>query len=183
MKTKHILAITLSGLMLSGLFAFKVLTSSWNVSTKDAKISFAMPNGKHDGTLSGFDAKINFDALNPDKSSITASVDVSTIETGQSKLNGHLQTTDFFDAEHHPKISFTAESITKNETGFVATGKLIMRDSTHTVNIPFTFEEKDKQAWMKGTLDIFAGDYGVGKKSDKGSDRVVVTIEVPFTKE
>lgn len=183
MKIKHVLAISISGLLLSGLFAFKMLNSSWTISSKDAKISFTMPNGKHGGTVSGFDATIDFDAAHPELAAIKASVDVSSIETGEAKLNGHLMTTDFFDAEHHPKIYFTAEKITKNETGFLATGKLIMRDSTHIINIPFTFEQKEKQAWMKGTMDIFAGDYGIGKKSEKGSDRVVVTIEIPLTKE
>jgi len=32
-------------------------------------------------------------------------------------------------------------------------------------------------------MDIFAGDYGIGKKSEKGNDRVVIGIEVPVSEE
>ncbi|MEO5645168.1 MAG: YceI family protein [Bacteroidia bacterium] len=94
-----------------------------------------------------------------------------------------MQTADFFDAEQHPAITFTAEKITKNDSGFVATGKLAMRDSVHTINVPFKFINGEKTSSVVGTMDIFAGDYGIGKKSAAGNDRVLVTIEVPLTKE
>ena len=90
-----------------------------------------------------------------------------------------------FDAEHHPEIVFKANHVEKTDTGYVATGQLAMRDSVHTVSIPFTFkkDEKTKSAMISGKLDIFAGDYGVGKKSAAGNDRVVIWIEVPASQE
>jgi polyisoprenoid-binding protein YceI len=181
MKTKNIVAIAISGFVLSSVLAFKIVGSEWKVNSTDAKISFT--SGKHTGTISGLDATINFDPSSAKLGTIKASVNVPTITTGTEQLDHHLQTADFFDAANHPTITFTTESIEKNDSGFVATGTLAMRDSVHTIHIPFTFEQKEQTAIMKGTMDIFAGDYGVGKKSDKGSDRVVVSIEIPLMKE
>jgi polyisoprenoid-binding protein YceI len=183
MKIRSIITITIAGFIATGLVAFKVINSEWKATTENAHITFTMPNGKHSGTISGLETTINFDPMDPKFGSIKATVKVPTINTGTPQLDNHLQTADFFDAANHPVVTFTSDSISRNDSGFVAIGKLAMRDSIHTVRIPFVFADKEKTAMIKGSLDIFAGDYGVGKKSEKGSDRVVVSIEVPLTKE
>jgi polyisoprenoid-binding protein YceI len=183
MKISHKIILLSAGVLLAGLFSFKIINAAWKVNHKDAKITWTMPGGKHDGTISGLDATVVFDPAQLENGVIKATVEVKSIDAKNEKLNAHLQTADFFDAEKHPTISFTAEKITKTETGFVATGKLAMRDSVHTVDVPFEFVNGEKESTLKGTMDIFAGDYGVGKKSPAGNDRVVITIEVPMTKE
>ncbi|MCX6312335.1 MAG: YceI family protein [Bacteroidetes bacterium] len=181
MKIRNIIIIGISTFVLSSLFAFKLLSTSWNINANDAKISFIMPNGDKTGTISGLDATIDFDPTDIKLFTMKATVQVSTINTGIPKLNGHLQTPDFFDAANHPAISFTTESISKNDSGFVATGKLAMRDSVHTIDVPFTFVQNGKGAIIKGQMDFFSSDYGVAKKNEKKSDRVIVTIEIPLT--
>ncbi|MDQ3109563.1 MAG: YceI family protein, partial [Bacteroidota bacterium] len=183
MKISNKVILLSAGVLLVGLFSFKVIHAAWKVNHKDAKITWTMPNGKHDGTISGLDATVVFDPAELEKGIIKATVEVKSIDAKNPKLNGHLQTADFFDAEKHPVISFTSEKITKTDSGFVATGKLAMRDSVHTIDVPFTFVSGEKESTIKGTMDIFAGDYGVGKKSEKGNDRVLITIEVPMSKE
>lgn len=183
MKIQNKIILATTAFVLAGLFSFKMLAEAWKINQKEAKISWTMPNGNKSGTVSGLDATIEFDPAAAENGLIKATVQVNTIDAGIEKLNAHLQTPDFFDAANHPTISFTAEKISKNDTGFVATGKLAMRDSIHTIDIPFKFEKGETQSTMKGTMDIFAGDYGIGKKSPAGNDRVIITIEVPMVKE
>lgn len=184
MKTKSLIiagvAVALTGMLLS----FKVIHNSWNVAAKDAKITWNMPNGKHNGTFEGLVGTFEFDPMDPSKAVIKATVDVNTVKSDAGeKLDGHLKSADFFDAEKHPLIEFTAESVAKTDTGYIATGKLHLRDSIKTISVPFKFIQDGKKATFKGHMDIFAGDYGVGKKSDKGNDRVVIDIEVPVSEE
>ncbi len=183
MKTNIKIALLVSLLILTGIFSFKLLSTDWKINQLEAKVSWTMPMGDHSGTISGLDAKITFDPAEAEKGLIKATVEVKSIDAGNAKLNNHLLTADFFDATNHPLITFTAEKITKNDSGFVATGKLSIRDSIHTIDVPFKFLNGDKQSKLIGTMDIFSGDYGVGKKSSTGKDRVLITIEVPMIKE
>jgi polyisoprenoid-binding protein YceI len=183
MKKYTRIALFSAGILLAGLFSFKMLNAEWNVNKTAAVITWNMPNGKHSGTISELDATITFDPSQSDKGVIKATVKASSIDAGNPKLNDHLKTADFFDAANHPDITFLGESIEKNDSGFVATGKLTIRDSTHTVKVPFKFIKGEKESsTIKGTMDIFAGDYGLMKKSSEGNDRVVISIEVPMTK-
>lgn len=180
-RTLSILAVTIA--LGAAVSAFTFHNTTWTVNAKDAKINFTMPNGKHSGTVGGLNASFTFEPAHPELAVIKATVDVKELKSDNDKLTEHLMSVDFFDAANHPQITFTADKVTKNDSGFVATGKLAMRDSVKTVSIPFTFKQADKKAMVIGSLDIFAGDYGVGKKSEKGSDRVLVSIEMPVSQE
>ena len=184
MKTKTIILNSVLILATVGFYSFKLLSTAWTVNATDAKIAFDMPNGKHNGTIGNLTSTFQFDPMDPSKSVLVASVDVNSIKTDAGdRLDGHLQTADFFDAANHPKITFTSDSIMKTDSGFVAMGKLAMRDSIHPIKVPFAFVQDGNKATFKGSMDLFAGDYGVGKKSPNGNDRVVITIEVPVIKE
>ncbi|CAN5151715.1 YceI family protein [soil metagenome] len=169
--------------LLTGIFSFKILSENWKINQPDVKIFWSMPNGDKKGNISALEGTISFEPDAYEKGMITATVETKTIDAGIEKLNNHLLTADFFDAENHPKITFTSEKISRTDSGFVATGKLAMRDSIHTIEIPFQFMKTESQTILKGTMNIFAGDYGVGKKSPTGKDEVIITIEVPITKE
>lgn len=182
MKAKHIVLAAAALILAGGLYSFKKLSEGWAIDVKDAKVSFDMPNGKHSGTFEGLTSTFVFDPTDLSKSVIKASVEVNTVKTdGGEKLDEHLKSADFFDAANHPTISFTADSVVKNDSGFVAMGKLAMRDSIKPISVPFKFIQDGNKATFKGSMDIFAGDFGIGKKSEKGSDRCVISIEVPVS--
>lgn len=165
-----------------GIGAYHFMAPSWTIDAQKARIQFDLPDGGASGTVEGLTADVHFDPLQPAQSSITASVDVKSLTTKLDMRDKHLMSNDYFNAEKYPKITFTATGIEPSEKGFVANGKLQMRDSVHTISIPFTFEEKGDTAWFKGNFELFSGDYGVGKKSKSGKDRVVVKLEVPAVK-
>lgn len=184
MKAKNILIGAIAFAFAGALYSFKVVSSAWTVNVQDAKISWDMPNGKHNGTFSGLVSTFEFDPLDPTKSVIKASVDVNTVQTDAgAKLDEHLKSADFFDAANHPQITFAADSVMKTDTGFVAMGKLAIRDSIHNIAVPFKFVQDSGKATFIGRMDIFAGDYGIGKKSPAGNDRVVIDIEVPVAQQ
>jgi len=178
MKKRVLLFIAIATMLCS---AFTI-SMIWNVNDQEVVINFELPLQGTKGTLSGLKASIDFDQKNPTESKISASVDVKTLNTGDKKKDDHLLSADFFNAEKYPTISFTSTSIKANETGFLATGNLTMKDSTKSVEIPFTFSEDEHGATFKGTMTIFSGDYGVTKKNDSGKDKIVVNLSVPVKK-
>lgn len=58
------------------------------------------------------------------------SIDVDDEEQGQDKLEGHLLSADFFDAENHPTGTFEITSVTE---GVEQTEDLVMKDATHMI--------------------------------------------------
>ena len=181
MKTIKITLLAVAAVSLS-IYAWRAMAQPWVADTERAVITFDLPDGGASGSVKGLDASINFDPMNLTESSITATVDVKTLTTGIDMRDKHLMGNDYFDAEKHPKITFTATSIVPAENGFVANGKLSMRDSVRVLSIPFIFTEKGDSGMFKGSFSVYAGDYGVGKKSKGGKDKVVVSMEVPATR-
>ena len=155
----------------------------WKQISEEVKISFSVPARHHNGTISGLKTSIDFDPLDPRSSTISASVDVNTITTDHALLTHHLKTDDFFDAAHHPELKFSSDSILVSGDGFVAYGKLSMRDSVHAISIPFHFMKGENKSVFTGSFSLHAGDYGIGKKDEKGKDLVSISIEVPVVKE
>lgn len=159
------------------------ISSVWKVIDKDAvKIYWELSDGEHKGTFKGIDAEIDFDATNLAKSSIKASIQVKTIDTGDAGRDGHLLKPDFFDADKYPTITFVSKEIVAGEKGFIANGDLTMRDKTLPVSVPFEFNEKEGKASLIGTMTVKPYDFGVfkGKKSENAT--ATIKVEVPLTK-
>jgi polyisoprenoid-binding protein YceI len=84
--------------------------------------------GDVDGTLTVGDDLSTLDA--------TAVIDASTIDTGNDRRDGHLQSADFFDVAQHPEITFQSTEIRPAEDGgFVLVGDLTMRGVTRPVEL------------------------------------------------
>ncbi|TND05904.1 MAG: hypothetical protein FD123_3595 [Bacteroidetes bacterium] len=180
---KSLFILAASAGLLAGATAFTLFSNDWTPVTDQAKVSFEMPNEGTAGTLGGLKTTISFNPANPAESKIEATVDPSTINTGVEGKDTHIKSADFFDVAKYPTIRFVSEKVTATAAGFIATGKLTIKDSVKTVDIPFTFEPKgDNEGVFKGHMEIFYGDFGVNKKSKSGKDKVKITIEVPVKK-
>jgi polyisoprenoid-binding protein YceI len=151
---------------------------SLTVKSDEVRVEFLTVAQKTSGTVSGFEATINFNSDSPASSSISGTVDVSTLETGNNKRDNHLKSDDFFDAENHPKMSFESTSIEKTDEGYVMTGKLTIEDQTHEETITFTFSDNI----FRGEMTISMANYDLGmfskKKGDKSNATIKFTIPV-----
>lgn len=179
MKKLFLIPAVLLALVFS---AYTVATNTWKVNPEGVSIAFELPNEGTKGTMSGLEAKIDFNAKDPSKSTIVATVDAKTINTGNEQRDQHLRAPDFFNVEKFPTITFTSKEIVPSPEGFIAKGTLTMRDVTRDVEIPFTFEEKETEGIFKGKLSVFHGDYGVRTRSKTDKDKVDITISVPVKK-
>ena len=73
---------------------------------------------------------------NPLEARVEASVDVTSLDTGDAGRNGHLLSADFFDAEEHPTIDFVSTAARAEEGELYVDGDLTI----HGVTKPVTFE-------------------------------------------
>ena len=68
--------------------------------------------------------------------SLAGSATVASVDVKDEQLNGHLQTPDFFDAERHPEISFTATELHRNDDNSVeGSGELTIKGVTQPITL------------------------------------------------
>lgn len=73
-------------------------------------------------------------ALSGDTLAGTAAV--ASVDVKDEQLNGHLLTPDFFDAERHPQLSFTATGLHRLDDGRIrGTGELTIKGVTRPVEL------------------------------------------------
>lgn len=130
-------------------------------------------------------ASIDFDKKNLAAAKINAVVVVNSVKAGNEKLEAHLLSPDYFDAEKFPKISFVSTEVSAKDSWFIAKGKLTMKDSTKVIELPFTFTEASaSKAVFSGTMTINSADFGVMKANPNkpGMDKVIIYLNVPVSK-
>jgi len=130
------------------------------------------------------------------KSSVAATIDVSSIETRDAQRDGHLKSADFFDVEKFPTMTFksTSVKITGGGEGTV-TGDLTIRDVTKPV--VFNVEGPTapaKDPWgnlrvaVSATTKISRKEFGLvwNAALETGGvlvgDDVTITLDVQFVK-
>lgn len=123
------------------------------------------------GYFEEFDGKVIFDPDNPDGSSFDFTVEVDSINTGNSKRDGHLEGNEFFVAKKFPVMTFKSTNIKKVEGDqYIVEGTMTVKDVSKSVSVPFTFFgikqnpfDKDSEvAGFEARLAIDRLEYNVG---------------------
>jgi len=103
-----------------------------------------------------------------DDSSISVTIDVPSVTTGDAKRDGHLLSADFFDAEHFPQMTFRSTSIeARGGDRYAITGDLTIRDQTHSVTLDTEYLGSAKTPWgtqaagISATAEIDREDWGL----------------------
>lgn len=164
---------------------FSFSQNNWKVKNESAEIKFKIKNFGVwvEGSLGNLNAVINFDANNPEKGEINASVDVNTINTGISSRDNHLKKEEYFDAEKHPKITIKSSSILKEKDQFLLKGKLTIKGITKDISFPFVFGEVEGKAVFRAEFEINRIDFSVGTGGGPMGEKVKITLSVPVVRQ
>jgi polyisoprenoid-binding protein YceI len=110
----------------------------WNVDKAHTQVSFSI---RHlgvsfiRGDFKVADADLQIDEANPANSKLTASIDVGTLDTREPGRDGHLKTSDFFDVERYPFMTFQSKRVSSNNGKLTVTGDLTIKDVTREVEL------------------------------------------------
>ena len=120
----------------------------------------------------------------------TATIDASTISTGNSDRDGHLQSPDFFDVAQYPEITFTSTGVRPGEgSAFTLLGDLTMHGVTRPVELAAEYIGASSmmgtpKVGFTATGEINRQDFGLtwAQTNEAGeaivSDMVTMMIEV-----
>jgi polyisoprenoid-binding protein YceI len=131
---------------------------------------------KFDGVFKGLKTNIQFDENNLAGSKISATIDATTVNTGNGLRNKHAK--QGLDAAHFNTINFESTSISKTTTGFEAKGKLTIKNVTKEISLPFTFINKGSEGIFNGNFSVKPKDYSVEKSGTPNEIQIILSIPV-----
>ena len=138
------------------------VVGTWRLDPAHSEVAFTVKHlaiSKVRGRFENFDVTI-VTAENPAESTIEATIDVGSVNTGQEARDNHLRTSDFFLVEEHPHMTFTSTGIDIHGDDFTVTGDLKLRGVTQSVT-------------LKGELGgVITDDYGRVKAGATASTKI-----------
>jgi polyisoprenoid-binding protein YceI len=109
--------------------------------------------GTTHGKFTKFNGKIEIDRERPENSSVTARIDVSSIDTRITKRDDHLRSAEFFNVEKFPQITFKSRTVKRTgpQSGDIL-GDLTMhgvtRPTTLHVKLLTPIDETSRTRWV-----------------------------------
>ena len=187
----HIIAAAVAVIALS---SAAVANESYKFDQAHSTIGFSVHQflGTTHGKFTKFDGKIDIDREHPENSSVTARIDVRSIDTGIVKRDNHLRSPEFFAVEKYPEITFKSRSV--KQTGPQA-GDILGDLTMHGVTKPITLHvklltspnETKQTRWAVTTDPLKRRDFNLmfaqGAESVSGiSQTVSINIEIEATR-
>lgn len=115
------------------------LADAWNIDTAHTQSGFSVKHlviSSVKGDFGKTAGIVNLDDADVTKSTVEATIDVSSINTRIADRDTHLKSPDFFDAAKFPTISFKSTKVEKAGDGKLkVTGDLTMKGVTKAVTL------------------------------------------------
>lgn len=113
----------------------------WNLDAAHSEVGFTVRHAgisKVRGKFNTVEAVLTLaDTL--EDSSVSATIQADSFDSGDANRDGHVRGTDFFEVENHPTLTFVSQSISGGAEDFELTGELTMRGVTKVVTFKGEF--------------------------------------------
>ncbi|GAA1677451.1 YceI family protein [Fodinicola feengrottensis] len=126
---------------------------------------------------------------NPLDSSVTATIDLGSIDTNNEGRDGHLKSADFFETDKHPTLTFASTAVRQDGDDFIVAGDLTIKGVTKQVELKlevngFGPSPAGTVAGFTATTEIDRRDFGVNfTGSVPGTDVLMVANKISITLE
>jgi polyisoprenoid-binding protein YceI len=170
-------------------------TSTWISDPVHSEIDFTITHlsiSNVHGRFGKVAATLLYDPTDVTKSNITATIDVSTVDTGEEARNNHLKTPDFFDLSQFPTATFKSTGVTKSGNGLAVAGNLSLHGVTRPVVLnvegptgPVQGMDKKQHSGFSATTVISRSAFGIGPKFPPSivGDEVKLSLDLDVAKQ
>ncbi|HUY52852.1 MAG TPA: YceI family protein [Streptosporangiaceae bacterium] len=113
------------------------IAGTWDLDPVHSTIGFVARHlmvSKVRGRFTRFEAQV-VTAPNPLDSYATATIDLSSVDTGNEMRDNDLRSENFFDAATHPEMTYRSTGIRPNGGKFIVDGDLTIRGVTRPVRL------------------------------------------------
>jgi polyisoprenoid-binding protein YceI len=166
---------------------------TWHLDPVHSSVGFevAYLSGTFKGHFREFDGTL---AVEGDEATLEGGAKVSSVDVKDENLSAHLQSPDFFDAEQHPAIRFTASDIALDGEDVRVDGELTIKGVTQPtvvtgrVTAPVTDPYGRERVGLQLTASVDRTAFGVSWNTPLPSgeqalaDEVSIVAELYFVK-
>jgi polyisoprenoid-binding protein YceI len=164
MKLRNFIAT----LAITALAPFASANETYRFDSSASTIGFSVHQflGTTHGKFTRFSGRIEIDREHPETSSVTAKIDVRSIDTRIKKRDDHLRSPEFFDVEKFPQITFKSRSVkqTGPQSGDIL-GDLIIHGVTKPITLHVKLltptNETSRTRWAVSTDPITRRDFNL----------------------
>ena len=167
------------------------VAGTWDIDASHSDVSFTVRHmmvSKVRGRFGAFSGEI-VTSEDLSSSSVTATIDASTIDTNNEQRDGHIRSADFFDVENHPQWTFRSTALRADGDDFALDGELTIKGVTRPVTLALEINGFGPDAWggtragFSASTTIDRNDFGVDIKMPLDGGGVVVSDKVQISLE
>jgi polyisoprenoid-binding protein YceI len=116
---------------------------------------------------------------------VEAVIALGSVSTGNADRDGHLRSSDFFNAEANPKMVFTSTAVTGDADEYTLVGELTINGVTRPVELDVEFfgtsefpMDQSTRAGFSATGELSRKDFGIDFNMPLGGDKVMISDKV-----
>jgi polyisoprenoid-binding protein YceI len=167
------------------------VAGTWTIDPVHSEVSFVVRHmmvSKVRGRFDTFSGTITT-AEDPLQSTVTATVDLSSVNTGEPNRDNHIRSADFFEVESHPTMTFQSTGVRRDGDNFLLDGDLTIRGTTRPVTLNLEVNGFGPDAYggtrvgFSASTDINRMDWGVSYNGPIPGGGVAVSEKVNITLE
>jgi polyisoprenoid-binding protein YceI len=162
------------------------VVGTWDIDTAHSTVGFSVRHmmvSKVRGYFRDFSAEI-VTAEVPEQSTVTATIDLSSIDTRQEQRDAHIRSADFFDVESYPQMSFRSTAVRTQGPDWFVDGELTLKGHTRPVTLALELNGFGADAYggyragFSAKTEINRNDFGVDIKMPMDGGGVVVSDKI-----
>jgi polyisoprenoid-binding protein YceI len=145
------------------------VAGTWTIDPVHSEVSFVIRHmmvSKVRGRFDKFEGTITT-AEDPLQSAVTATIDLSSVNTGHPDRDNHIRSADFFEVESHPTMTFQSTGLRPEGDHYLLDGDLTIRGNTRPVTLRLEFNGIGPDAYggtrvgFSAAGEINRNDFGV----------------------
>jgi polyisoprenoid-binding protein YceI len=168
------------------------VTGTWTIDPAHSDVGFVIRHlmiSNIKGHFTTFEGQI-VTAEDPLTSQVTATIDMTSIDTANAARDEHLRTADFFEVEKYPTMSYRSTGIRQTDDGWAIDGELALHGVTRQVPLAVEVNGFGPDPWggqragFSATAQINRRDFGISNiiPMDGGGvavgDKVSISLEI-----
>lgn len=166
--------------------AHPALAKKWTIDKAQSRVQFITrrgPNTPAVGTFQNIIGSVNYDGKNPEKASVTATIDTNTMSTGVNARDNDVKSPKYLNCIKFPQASFTSSQISKSKDGkYIMKGEFNLHGVKRKIELELQMPKIEKKTLSAvATTRLDQRDYKLNFKA-MHPDGIIKIDDVIFLK-